>query len=268
MPDSVVGMFWNCNEADILEETLSEAIKHVDSLFIADDNSKDKSWEIIKSFAKNHSDKVEHIQNKRKDPRDQGQRQEMLEEIKKRYKPENTLVQIVESDIMILDTNIREAWADWARDDIAMTWQLLNAVRDSWIEADTYPNWKYSIKKIMPLAHWMETMLYTFRPLPKLNYNLDTWRPWPQGWSYYSNKDIWQRRRSLVAPLLAHYGYRGPTHFYQKYKGKNIQRKHPTWDNSSIDKVRESVYYFNGEWNRNVNTFQMSRGGWKSWRKS
>ena len=272
--DNIVGMFWNCNEADILEETLTDAIKHVDSIFIADDGSTDNSWEIIQSFAQKHPDKVEQIRNKRDDPRDKGQRQAMLSEIQRRYKPQDTWVQIMESDIMILDTDIRESLKEWASLDISMAWHLINACRvaGTWKEADTYPNWPISIKDIMPFGHWMEVMTYTFRPMPKLEYNLDTWRPWPQGWTHYIGNQVMENtHRGLSVPLLTHYGYRGPTHFYEKFKkmGKadGHHSKYKTWDLRSVESVEKTVSFFNGEWTGEGSRFPMSRGGWIGWRK-
>ncbi len=265
---NIVGMFWNHNEADIVEETLTEAIKHVDSLFVADDHSTDNSLAIIESFAAKNS-KVEYVRSKRDNPNDKGQRQSLLTEIQRRYKPEDTWVQIIESDIMILDTDIREALNNWAQADVGMSWQTLNAARkaNTWGEADTYPNWEKPIKEIMPYAHWMEVMLYTFRPLPKVHYDLDRWRPWPQGLGNYGFKEV--KRRALDAPLLAHYGYRGPTQFYEKFKrlGKTggFHPKYKKWDLRSVESVSRTVSFFNGHWNGDV--FPMSREGWVAWRK-
>jgi glycosyltransferase involved in cell wall biosynthesis len=272
--DSIVGMFWNCNEGDIVEETLTEAMKHVDSLFVADDNSTDNSWEIIQSVAKRHPDKIEYIRNSRDVSNDKGQRQALLTEIQKRYKPENTWVQIMESDIMILDTDIREAIKSrWCTHDLAVSWMALNACREvgAWDGHDTYPNWNHSIRKIMPLAHWMETMIYTFRPLPEIKYDLDRWRPWPQGWTnYIGEKPLEEKNRGLLSPLLAHYGYRGPTHFHQKFQDKRdengFHRKYKSWNLTSPQTVRDTVSFFNGHWN--ADTFIMSRQGWIHWRKS
>jgi len=271
MSDHLIGMLWNYDEADILEEILEDAILHVDSLFIADDESTDNSWEIIQSFQKKHPDKVEYTRHKR-NPKDKGQRQALLTEIQKRYKPEDTFVQVIESDMMILDTDIRESLKTFAVHDIAMSWHALNAVRDpgTWKEVDTFPNWEIPIKKLMPKAHWMEVMLYTFRPLPKIHFNPDVWRPWPRGFSHYvGDKPVkTANSKSLYTPLLAHYGYRGPTHFYRKFKKMgmgNYHSKYPSWILRSPETVDSTVSFFNGEWNGN--NFEMSRGGWKSYRK-
>lgn len=279
MSDYIVGMMWNRNEGDILEEIITNALPHIDSLFIADDNSTDSSWEIIKSFAKHP--KVEYVRNRRDDPRDQGQRQSMLDEIRRRYKPENTLVQIYESDMMILETDIRESFSTHADYGISLSWQVLNAVRlpGTWKEVDTYPNWPENIAKIMGHAHRMEVMTYTFRPLPKLYYNLDTWRPWPQGFSYYIQNARTDGVGDVVgvkmndgkrrySPLLAHYGYRGPKHFFKKFhldKGLKTD-KSGTWDLTSIEAIERTVPFFNGGWNGGAH--EMSRKGWKKSRSS
>lgn len=269
MTDTIVGMFWNRNEADILEEILEDAIKHVDTLFIADDNSADKSPDIIRGFAEKHKDKVEFTSFNRTNPRDVGQRQAMLDEIRKRYKPENTWVQIIESDMMLLDTDVREAIKQWAVEDMAVSWQTLNAARKpgTWDEVDTYPKWPVSIRQIMPYAHWIEYMLYTFRPLPGLGYDLDNWRPWPSGWGNYTNKPVKVNKRSLNAPLLAHYGYRGPTHFLLKNPPDRFKRRYPTWDLTDLETIKETVFFFNGAWNGEKDLFPMSRDGWRAHRK-
>lgn len=266
--DHLVGMLWNYNEADILREILEDAKTKVDTLFIADDESNDGSWEIIQDFKRENPNKVEFVRNKRI-YRDKGQRQALLTEIKKRYKPEDTWVQIIESDIMILDTDIREALKNHAQHDLALSWQALNAIRDpgTWEEVDTYPNWTRPIKELMPKAHWMEFMLYTFRPLPRVNYNPDVWRPWPQGFGNYTSEPVKIGRKYPDSPLLAHYGYRGPTHFYLKFKAMGagpFHSKYPSWDLRSVEGVNNTVSFFDGLWNSNG--FSMSREGWKEYR--
>jgi len=272
--DNIVGMFWNKDEGDILWETMTDAIRHVDSLFIADDGSTDGSKDLINDFAAQNKDKVEYVYTgPRNDPRDTGNRQHLLTEIQKRYKGENTWVQIIESDIMILDTDIRVALEEWGSEDIGMSWHLINAARrpGEWAGvSEQYPNWEAPIVELMPLGHWIEVMMYTFRPMPKVCYNFDRWRPWPQGLSYYTdNRPIEIRRRGLSAPLLAHYGYRGPLHWYEKWRraGKTSSRKYPKWNYSSPEKVEETVYFFNGAWNGEGSLFPMSREGWIAWRK-
>ncbi len=260
---NVVGMMWNYNEGDVLEEIISEALPHVDSLFIADDESTDNSWDIIQSFQS--SGKLEYTRRQR-NKRDKGQRQALLDEIKKRYKPEDTWVQIIESDIMILDTDVRDAIKKHAVNDMAVSWQAINGVRapGTWEGFDTYPNWDRPIKEILPYGHRMEVMLYTFRPLPGLSYDQSRWRPWPQGWGKYGDKAKVNRKRP-DSPLLAHYGYRGPTHFYHKYKhmAERGHRKYKTWKLSSPKEVEDTVFFFNGHWN-NEHKFPMSREGWSN----
>ena len=182
MVDTIVGMMWNKNEGDILEEVIENALSKVDTLFIADDHSTDSSWDIIQSFGS----RVEYMWNKRDNPNDPAQRQHLLNEIRRRYKPENTWVQVIESDIMILDTDVKEAVKRYASKDIMMSWHCLNAVRDDWTDHDTWPHWDTPITEVLPSCHWMEVMTYTFRPLPRVNYNQRSWRPWPQGFSYYA----------------------------------------------------------------------------------
>jgi len=268
MADHIVGMMFNHNEGDILEETVEDALTHVDSLFLADDGSTDYSPKIVNSF--NRPPKVELAVARKADPRDRGQRTFLLDEIRKRYKPENTWVQLIESDIMIIDTDIREAIKEHAVHDLAMSWMCVNAARKAgtWKEVDTYPNWSMSMRKMMPYAHWMEFMLYTFRPLPALNYNTGSWRPWPAGFGSYTNQQVkGSYGRKVSAPLLLHIGYRGPTHFSKKYKGKWPGNRHPKypWDVSTPETVEDTCFFFNGTWNKDL--FDASRKGWYKFRK-
>lgn len=260
--DTIVGMMWNKNEGDILAHTIADAVGKVDSLFIADDGSTDNSWDIILSAQKSFKN-IEYIQQA-PNKNDPGQRTVLLNEIRRRYKPENTWVQVIESDIMVLDTEVRTAIIDHAVDDLGVTWQLLNAARKSgeWDAWDTYPNWNVSIKEVMPYAHWIEHMLYTFRPLPGLYYDQDTWRPWPKGFAnYVKNPPLKRNKKSPNSPLLAHYGYRGPTHFKCKYGNKHFN-KYPSWDLTSVQTIKDTVYFFNGMWNNSL-LVPMSRDGWR-----
>ena len=270
IPNNIVGMMWNKNEGDILEEIILEFLPNINSLFIADDGSNDNSWNIIQSLSLRYKDKIEHIQQN-PNPKDLAQRNSLLNEVRKRYKPENTWVQILDSDMMILDTNIKKALPLHNRDDVLMNWNLLNAARKvgTWKEADTYPNWSKSIKEIMPYGHYIEKNTLTFRPLEKLEYDKDIWRPWPKGFAYYvkpsSEESHTEESFSKTYPLIAHYGYRGPVHFYTKFlkrfkSGERKLSKYPTWNFTSSDSVENTVHYFNGTWNTNL--FLMNRESW------
>lgn len=263
--ESVVGIMWNRNEADILTEIIEAALQKVDALLIADDGSTDVSWRIIQDLRAKHPEIV-HIQQT-PNPRDQGQKQALLNEVRRRYKPEDTWVQVIESDIKILDTDVRTAISQFAHEDLCVTWQALNAVRkpEDWGDVDTYPDWKIPITDVMPFGHMMEVMLYTFRPLPGIDYTSSVWRPWPQGWNRYTKKAKHYKKHP-DSPLLAHYGYRGPTHYFKKMEGKyknKRHRKYPNWDFTSRDSVARTVSFFNGDWN--TNPFPLSREGWKAY---
>jgi len=269
----IIGMMWNRNEGDILEEVIESALFHVDSLFIADDNSTDNSWEIIQSIAKRKKDRIEYIRNSREFPNDQGQRQSLLKEIRTRYNPHDIWVQIIESDMMLLETDIPTAIKNFAIDDLAVNWQVLNAVRlpGTWKEIDTYPKWKDKIVNLMPYAHRMESLLYTFRPLPKVDYyenKFNIYHPWPTGFHHYTCKSVEDSRKDRYSPLLAHYGFRGPTHFYKKYNptrklkwNKERRGGQGVWDISSIESIEKTVPFFNGGWNSKIH--DMTRIGWK-----
>lgn len=261
--DHIVGIMWAKDEADIIEEIILDGLKHVDTMMIAEDSSSDRTPDIIESLAGQYPE-IEYISvKKRPDKRDKAQRQVLLNEVRRRYKPESTLVHALESDIFILDTDIREAWKKYSSDDIGMGWLLLNGVRrpGEWGEVDEYPNWSRPIREVLSYAHYMELMLSTFRPLAKLQYQSQPWRPWPSGFTHYTNKHIKKRPKGEEAPLLFHVGYRGPTHFYQKYKRFGDHHpKYKTWKLSSPKAVEQTVAFFNGKWNGKA--FPASREGW------
>lgn len=260
---TIIGMMWNKNEGDILEEIIHSAVHNVDTLFIADDGSDDQSWDIIQSAQRSYVN-IEHIQQK-PDKKDKAQRNSLLNEIRRRYKPEDSWVQVIESDIMILDTDVRQAIAKYAQQDMVVHWQTLNGVRKpgTWAMVDTYPHWQMPLHELMPYAHWMETMTYTFRPLEKLRYS-GPWRPWPQNWSAYT-KNLPKLGKRFGSPLLAHYGHRGPTHWCDKRKNDpvKVSTKYPSWRWSTVEEADQTVSFFNGEWNGRG--FDMSRAGWEGY---
>jgi glycosyltransferase involved in cell wall biosynthesis len=262
-------MLWNKEEADILPQVIEAALPHVDSLFIADDGSTDNSWDIIQAY-KRAKDKIEHIQQE-PSPKDRSQRNALLAEMRRQGYGQNDWVQVIESDIMILDTSPKLAIKDHAVQDMAVSWQTLNATntKEAWPSTDTWPHWGKPLNEIMPYWHRLEHMLYTFRLLPELRYT-DMWRPWPSGFAKYSDgSEVKVDRRTDDAPLLAHFGYRGPTHFYNKFKNHSsnvggFHKKYKSWDLRSVESVLDTVSFFNGEYNSM--TFPLSREGWKSWR--
>src|SRR3990167_3603833 len=160
---NLIGVMWAKNEADIISETIDAAVRCVDSLLIADDGSTDNTWQIIQDKKRQHAS-IEHVQQK-PNGIDRGQRQALLDVVRQRYNAADTWVQVVESDVFILDTDIRECLAGF--NGMALSWQTLNAVRrpGTWASVDTYPHWERSIRELMPFAHRMEVMLYTFRQI-------------------------------------------------------------------------------------------------------
>lgn len=249
MSEHIVGMMWNKNEGDILNDTISSALENVDTLVIADDGSTDNSWDIIQGWKHAMPEEIEHIQ-RNPNKADPAQRQQLLNVIRDRYKAEDTWVQIIESDIMILETDIRAAIAERAVGDVYVNWALLNAViplDDDWDDVDEYPNWSVPIQDIMTHGHWIEEMTYTFRPHKELYYDTGPWRPWPKGFLQFSSAT---KPIGDYTPLLAHYGYRGPTHVYKKYSPTMTHhRKYTSWDFTSPERVKETMYFFNGVWN-------------------
>lgn len=248
----IVGMMWNKNEGDILEEIITNAVTKVDTLLIADDGSTDKSWEIIKS-AKEKFDNIEHVQQK-PNRGDKGQRESLLKEIKKRYKPEDIWVQIIESDMMISPfTDVHEKVKTHSVADVAMYWRGWNCIRDvgTWHAVDTYPNWELPLTELMPRCHRMENMMYTFRPLPETTFAAGgAWRPWPSGLAKYIGGIPKAEKYRSTPPVVMHYGHRGPTQFYEKYKNMGAHHsRYKNWKLGSVKEVEMTVSYFNGDWN-------------------
>ena len=263
------------NEIDILPYTLPEALKHVDSMFISDDGSIDGSWELIQYFKQKYPDKIEYI---RQEPSefDQGQRSALLIEIQKRYKAENTWVQVIESDVFLHTTDLRTLISTTCRNDISVDWCFMNATRRDWIGVhEFYPHWPEDIRVIMPLFHKMETLLYTYRPLPGLYFE-QTWRPAPKGFGvYYAQHEPYSRRRRSLdtrgrTPLALHYGYRGPTHMLTKWNRRAVRPESNVTrhgeDYTSIETLMKTSPYLNGDFNRDW--YRTSTDPRVSWQKS
>ncbi len=252
-------MLWSRGEADILEEVVRDAAKKVDALFCATSDAAE--WDILQRLKREGV--VEHIQQE-DETYDRAQRNSLLAKIRSAYNPVDTVVQIIESDVFLLETNVREAWRDHAVDDVGMGWLMLNAVRlpGTWRGFDTYPKWQAPIREIMTHAHELERVTYTFRPLPGIEFDPFTWRPWPRGFSRYTQKPL-DQPHGAMAPLLLHCGYRGPTHFHLKYRhmGKR-HTKYRTWHVGSPEAVERTVAFFNGDWNGEA--FPATREGWRN----
>ncbi len=273
MTDQIIGVMWCRNEGDILAEIIDNALNSgIDALMVADDDSTDDSWNIIKSYGK----KLEY--SARRELTNHGKyldvvwaRQHLLDEVRSRFGYKNTWVQIIESDVMLYDTDIREVIKYKAVKDTIVYWHMLNAVRKEWTsDWDSWPNWgKRSIKEVMPDCHWMEVLGYTFRPLPKITYlrKPDIRKPYPQGFSKHYDVKVENRRKACDSPLLMHYGYRGPSHFYGKMKGKGRIRNHPDWMIDSVRGTRRTVPFFNGAFNNSIHgTFPATgREEWIKW---
>lgn len=263
MSDNIIGIMWNRNEGDILHEIIENALTKVDALLVADDGSTDNSLDIIKGFGS----KLELIVDRSVVGKNQPHlwaRQYLLNEVKKRFNPNDTWVQVIESDMMLLDTDIRTALVRYARSNVAMFWHSLDACRRDWTGEDKYPNWDRPIKEIMPDCHWVEYMLYTFRPLDGIEFSYEA-KPWPRGFGKYDIKDY--RKKHTDSPLLAHYGYRGPTHYMRKFKHMGATHtKYLDHRVDSVENVLKTVPRFNGLWNNNPNdTIELSRKGWIEW---
>lgn len=269
--DQLVGMMFCKNECDVLPMTIPAAMKLVDSMFISDDGSTDGSWEIIQYFKRHYPDKIEHIQQE-PNPKDQAQRASLLTKIQERYKPQDTWVQIVEADMMLHTTDVRAEIAKGHRSNICVEWDIMNAARSYWDDVHHfYPYWPEDIRTMMPMFHWAEGLLYTYRPLPGLYFE-EVWRPQPRGFGVYFDKDPSYKRRPRKrqdvseVPLLLHYGYRGPTHLMHKWNSKTV--KPPSVINrhgenyTSVDTIMATNPYCNGQYNRSKATYNTPEEAW------
>lgn len=272
MSDIIVGVMWNRNEGDLLPHTIPMALKAVDCLMIVDDDSDDNSWDIIKSFDKKleysvrRSDKIDDT------PYSETvfARQHLLDEVRKRFGTKDVWVQVIESDSAVLDTDIHDAIQRCAIDDISVKWHMINACRREWCPKYNLPRIpnEISLYDFYDSAHWMEQVTYTFRPLSELLYT-ERVTPWPQGFSHYSKSNFSPKLiKSEDSPLIAHWGWRSPIYHYSRVKkaGRTLYPKYPSWDLSSPETIKNTVPFFNGEYNNSDLTFEpISRKGWQSW---
>lgn len=272
MADTIVGMMFAKNEVDILPKTIPEAIKLVDSLFIADDGSVDGTWDLIKYFKHAYPDKIEHIQQL-PSKRDPAQRNSLLGEIRNRYKPENTWVQMIEADIVLYTNDLHATIANANKNNVNICWHNMNAARADWSDIHSfYPHWPEDISKVMPLFHWIEEFpAYSFRPLPKLEFDSNNWRPWPRGFTNYLTEEQLKRgprAKMKMPPLTLHYGYRGPTHLWTKWQRNPNKSDRPMIkhgiDYTSLETLTNTFPYFNGKYNRNPHTLSNPVEAWKS----
>jgi glycosyltransferase involved in cell wall biosynthesis len=268
MADKIVGMMFAKNEADVLPFTIAAALPHVHSLFIADDGSVDGSWEIMKYFKHAYPDKVEHVQQK-PTKGDQGQRGQMLDLIRARYKAENTWVQTIEADIILGTDNLREIIRIYNKEDVAVDWECINAARRDWDSVHSlYPHWPDHIQRIMPELHHLEPFkAYTYRPLPKLFFE-PHWRPWPHGFSYYYTPGWKSTRTERLGerPFALHYGYRGPTHLMYKRRLYNLPLVDPKngWDYRTVEDLTRTCPYFSGAYNSAKNAHLTALDAWNN----
>jgi hypothetical protein len=259
---NLIGITWCKNEGDLLPFTLPAAIKAVDALMIIDDDSTDNSWDVIQSF----KGQLEYCDRKTNVG---DSRQHLLNEVRRRFGVKDTWVQVIETDTMIFDTDIRAAIDKFKVDDVSVTWHLLNACRKDWSEGyDRHPIFTADTPPeiALPYCHWMERMTYTFRPLDMLHYT-DRRTPWPQGFSHYTNRGP-RKMKHYDSPLVMHYGFRSPGFYYQKMQAlgrKNGGKKYPSWKLGSPQEVRDTVSFYNGTYNNNRDVFDATRQGWCDW---
>jgi len=266
---NLIGITWCRNEADLLPFTLPAAIKAVDKLLIIDDDSTDNSYDIIKAHAKDLEYYTTRSDLQMQKP-GKDSRQHLLDEVIRRFGQKDTWVQVIESDTIVMETDIKAKIEQYKVDDLSCQWHLLNACRKEWNEdykvlpfftADRSP-WEQ-----LPYFHWMERMAYSFRALDKLHYT-ERRTPWPQGFSHYTTSGKIRKTKNHDSPLVMHYGFRNPAFYFKKMEALGRLTggsKNPTWRFGSVEEVRDTVPFFNGAWNGTPDSFPGTRQGWCDW---
>lgn len=261
MSDKIIGIMWNKNEGDILEETLTKALPLVDHLLVADDDSDDASWDIIRK----HKSELAHIARysevtSTNHPKSSWQRNSLLDKAVEMF-GRDIWIQVIESDLIAIDTNVREQVESRNHlHGIGIWWINIEAVRKSWApEDELYPNWEgKSIQEVMPWGHILEKAPYTWRPYPDV-YFPARWQPHPVGLDKYGGLGgEWYVRRKHCkedVPLWGHYNVRGRKHFNAKYKNANVYSK---------AKAKRETIAFSVPQNPNyaAHLFQLNRAAW------
>lgn len=258
MRDKIIGIMWNKNEADILDETISKALPLVDHLLIADDDSDDASWDIIRSHKSELAYCNRYSESRKELHKDHWQRQHLLNKAKELY-GSSIWIQVVESDLIAIDTDIREQVETRTNMyGIGIWWCNLEAVRREWKpEDEMYPNWDRPIQEMMPWCHILEKAPYTWRPYPDI-YFPKRWQPHPVGLDKYGGLEgEWYVKKKYVTadmPLWGHYNIRGRKHFDIRYKDAKPDSRakakreivaftvpqDPTWDDHVFKLNREA----------------------------
>jgi hypothetical protein len=232
MTDKIVGIMWNKNEGDILNESISKALPLVDHLLLSDDLSSDNSWDIIRNRKSEltYISRYGETSGSKKYDKSVWQRQSLLDKAVELF-GRNIWIQVIESDLMAIDTNIREQVETKTYvHGIALWWITCEAIRKEWTEKDEkYPNWDKSIQEVMPYGFILEKAAYTWRPYDGV-YFTNKWSPVPRGLDKHGPVlgGEWRVRRFNCkpdTPLWGHYNVRGKKHFNAKYKGVDMTRK-------------------------------------------
>ncbi|MCI0558179.1 MAG: glycosyltransferase family 2 protein [Nitrososphaera sp.] len=221
---NVVGVMWARNESDLLPFTMEHALKQVDALLFIDNDSTDNTFDIAKSFKLEYCVRASDVGT---DPALAG-RQHLLEEVRRRFGWKDTWVQVIESDSILLETDVRRAIREYSTG-VSVIWHMLNATKKDWTALDY--DW----------AYWYEPLTYTFRPLPELAYD-KVRKPWPRGFSHYPCEH--KHHQDADSPLILHYGFRSPGH------PKAVGRPAELYDGTRSP------------------LFPASRAGWAEWLKT
>jgi len=255
----VIGIMWNLNDGDILDEIIQNALSKVDELLVVDDGSIDNSWDIISNYKSRlaycckFGDKGSNPKNYQKGL---WHRQHAMDRAKEIF-GRDVWIQVIEGDMMIMDTNVRSLVNESKA--AALNWIMCSACNRDWPEEidNLYPNWGKSIREIMPDGYVDEVYPATFRPLDgvQFTYKNNKRSQWPSGLDLhgfqYCNPYTFKRPKNNPhinsnSPLLAHYGYRGTKMYREKIARLGIDYAKRgidiTYRESMLNTAREFTY--------------------------
>jgi glycosyltransferase involved in cell wall biosynthesis len=260
MSDKIIGIMWNKNEGDILDETITKALPLVDHLLVADDDSDDNSWDVIRE----HKSELAYISRyseatNKQHSKNSWQRNSLLDKAKEIYGTD-IWIQVIESDLIAIDTDIWEQVE--TRNNlygIGIWWVNIEAVRKQWLpEDEMYPNWDRSIQEVMDWGHILEKAPYTWRPYPGV-YFPERWAPFPNGLvEHGAPGGEWRVRKRFCredSPLWGHYNIRGRKHFEKRYANVPLDAK---------SRARREIVSFTVPQNPDYtpNLFRLNRESW------
>lgn len=207
----VVGILRVKDEADLLLEVLDNVSEGVDEIYAYDDDSQDKTLDILKKHPK-----VTYIKTFDSKFTSEVQKTQHLEqEVKKRhpnYSTEEVWVALLAGDLWWETHSPREAAIEAvSKGHDCRTGVAINFARWKWDkDSDTWPNWHQPVQKLMNWCKIIEELPVVWKVA-----DYTRWKrlPWPRS---FNNRWTGIDKDSV---FLLHYGKRSPKHhqwIYQK----------------------------------------------------